>query len=290
MKVGFIGLGLMGNPMAKNIAKKGFDLTVYNRSKEKTGEFAKNGIAVASSIKQLAKKVDILVSIVTGPKDVEQIYLGKDGVISSGNNTLIAIDMSTIGPSMTINVANALKKVGICFLDAPVTGSVPKAQSGKLTVFIGGDEKIFKKAKPVLRAMGTNLQYMGKSGSGQAIKLVNNQIVASTVSALAEGFLLADTLNLPREKVAQALADVPALSFFMKLKLPNMVNNTFPVAFSVANMEKDLKLALSEAAQKQANMPILSLIESYYHQAQDEGLGGEDISAVLKVMAIKTNK
>ncbi|MGI5827774.1 MAG: NAD(P)-dependent oxidoreductase [Patescibacteria group bacterium] len=286
-RVGFIGLGLMGNPMAKNLKKAGFDLKVYNRSKEKLEEFIEMGVPVYNSPAELAKDCDVVISIVTGPEDVREVMVGPEGVIVSGNSTLTAIDMSTIGPSAATEVGEVLAEAGIEFLDAPVTGSVAKATTGELTIFIGGKEDVFENAKPIFKAMGTNLQYMGKSGSGQAIKLINNLIVASTITTLAEGFLLADMMQLPREKVAQALEDVPALSFFMKLKLPNMVNNDFPVAFSMANMDKDLRLALSEMQNADGNLEVLKKVEQYYSEGLEKGLGSKDISAVLKVLQEK---
>lgn len=279
LKVGFIGLGLMGNPMALNILKKGFTLSVYNRSEKRLESFKKEGVTIAQTPKELADSVDVIITMITGPKDVEAIYLGKDGVGETTNKQLIAIDMSTIGPTAIKHIA---KHVSFKLLDAPVTGSTYKAKTGELTIFIGGDTAAYETAKPVLEAMGTNLQYMGESGSGQAIKLINNFIIATTITALAEGMLLADILNLPRQKAADVLATVPALSPFMQMKLPNVVKEEFPVAFSLNNMTKDLKLALGEAKGK--HLQILKQIETLYVKAQEQGLGEEDMSAVMKML------
>lgn len=278
-KVGFIGLGLMGNPMAKNILKNGFPLTVYNRSEKRLEEFKKLRVPIASSPKELADTVDVVITMITGPKDVEEIYLGKDGVGETYNKQLIAVDMSTIGPTAIKKIA---KNVPFKLLDAPVTGSTYKAKTGELTIFIGGDKKAYEKVKPVLSSMGTNLQYMGSSGSGQAIKLINNFIVASTITTLAEGMLLADALKLDRQKAADVLSTVPALSPFMIMKLPNVVKEDFPVAFSLNNMTKDLKLAVGEAKSK--HLQILNQIQKLYVKAQKQGLGEEDMSVVMKVL------
>lgn len=278
-KVGFIGLGLMGNPMAFNILKKGFTLSVYNRSQKRLQPFKKEGVAIATTPKELADSVDVIITMITGPKDVEEIYLGKDGVGKTTNKKLIAIDMSTIGPTAIKHIA---QNVSFELLDAPVTGSTYKAKTGELTIFIGGDNTAYETVKPVLEAMGTNLQYMGEQGSGQAIKLINNFIIATTITALAEGMLLADTLNLPRQKAADVLSTVPALSPFMNMKLPNVVKEEFPVAFSLNNMTKDLKLALGEA--KGTHLQILKQIETLYVKAQEQGLGEEDMSAVMKML------
>jgi 3-hydroxyisobutyrate dehydrogenase len=277
LKVGFIGLGLMGNPMAHNILKKGFPLTVYNRSEKRLEAFKKLHIPTSKTPKELADSVDVVITMITGPKDVEAVYLGKNGVGESKNKNLIAIDMSTIGPTAIKNIA---KKLSCDLLDAPVTGSTYKARTGELTIFIGGDKKVYEKVKPVLEAMGSNLQYMGEQGSGQAIKLINNFLVASTITTLAESMLLADALKLPRQKAADVLATVPALSPFMIMKLENVVKEIFPVAFSLNNMTKDLKLAVGEAKGKK--LRILNEIEKLYVKAQKEGLGEEDMSAVMK--------
>lgn len=279
LRVGFIGLGLMGNPMAKNILKEGFSLTVYNRSPKRLEEFKKLHVPTGASPKELADSVDVLITMITGPKDVEAIYLGKDGVGETKNKNLIAIDMSTIGPTAIKTIA---EKLSIKLLDAPVTGSTYKAKTGELTIFVGGDKAIYEKVKPVLATMGTNLQYMGEQGSGQAIKLINNFLVAATITSLAESMLLADALGLERQKAADVLSTVPAVSPFMIMKMPNVIKEDFPVAFSLNNMTKNLKLAVGEAKGKK--LAILEQIEKLYIKAQKEGLGEEDMSAVMKVL------
>lgn len=287
LKVGFIGLGLMGNPMAKNLLKAGFDLTVYNRTRKKTAEFRRLGAKVAESPKDIAGKVDILITMITGPRDVKEILMGRKGVVFGLRKNLIVVDMSTIGPKAVFDILGKIKPYNVDFLDAPVTGSVAKAKTGELTIFVGGSTEVYRKARPVLLSMGKSIYYMGDSGSGQAVKLINNHIVASTMVALSEGFLFADLLKLPRQKVADALSDVPALSFFMKLKLPNMIRNRFPVAFSVANMKKDLKLALEETRRGKGNLPMLRLVEKLFEETSKKGLSGKDISAVLKTLSEK---
>lgn len=275
--------------MAKNILKKGFTLGVYNRTPEKTKVLEVEGAHVYKTPQDLAEAVDVVISMVTGPKDVESIMLGENGVSQSKNKNLIAIDMSTIGPTASIYIATSLKKQNIAFLDAPVTGSTYKAETGELTIFIGGNKTIYEKVEPVLKAMGTNLQYMGETGRGQAIKLVNNFLVASTITALAEGMLLADKLALPRKKAAEALENVPALSPFMKLKLKNVVTNSYPVAFSLSNMHKDLNLAVNEAGVLH-NESILLLIDKLFNQGMEMNLGKEDLSAILEVLSKKPTK
>lgn len=292
LRIGFIGLGLMGSPMAKNILRKGFPLTVYNRTISKTKELKKLGATVANTPSELAATSDVIITMVTGPQDVEQVIFDKNGVVEglkitkSGKkeNNPIVIDMSTIGPKAAVKIFSQLGNRGVDFLDAPVTGSTPKAKTGELTVFIGGKKQVFEKVKPILLSMGTSLFFMGPSGSGQAIKLVNNLIVAETMAALSEGMLLAENLGLSKKKAAEVLENVPALSPFMRLKLPFLVKGKYPVLFSVANMEKDLGLARFEAAQFKSGLPLLKLVHGLYKEAKDSDLSGKDIASIFEIL------
>lgn len=287
LKVGFIGLGLMGNPMAKNIQKAGFPLIVYNRTHKKTLEFRKLGITVASSPAELAGQVDVIVTMVTGPKDVKEVLLGKNGVVRSAKKGLIVIDMSTIGPEAAKEIAGNLAKKEIEFIDAPVTGSTPKAIIGELTIFIGAKKPILGKVGTVLATMGTNLQYMGPVGSGQATKLVNNHLVATTLIALCEGLLLADAQGIARQKVARALEQTPVFSPFMRLKLPLLLKKKFPTLFSLANMAKDLNLAVKEAGKGKKKLRLLEIATQCHNQGLKLGFGSEDNSAIFKVLEKK---
>lgn len=283
-RVGFIGLGLMGNPMAKNILKKGFPLIVYNRTPRKTYELKILGAEVAKTPAEVASKSDVVITMVTAGKDVENVLFGTHGVVKGARKELVVIDMSTIGVQAAISIAHKVKKYSIEFLDAPVTGSTPKAITGELTIFIGGEKKTFEHVQDVLSAMGTNLQYMGTTGAGQAMKLINNHLVASTLVALAEGMLLADAMGLERKKVAETLKTVPAMSPFMNLRVTNFVHNTFPLLFSAANMKKDLTLAQLEAKKAKKTLPMLKIVENLYKKALNKKLNNEDMSTVIKVI------
>jgi 3-hydroxyisobutyrate dehydrogenase len=270
MTVGFIGLGLMGNPMSKNVLKHKFPLVVYNRTPGKSEEIKKLGATVAASPKELASQCDVIITIVTDAKSVEDVLFGDNGVVASGKKDLIVIDMSTIGPSAVTKIVEKLTPFGISFIDAPVTGSTPKAISGELTIFAGGKKEVFEKIKPVLSAMGTNIQYMGDSGSGQAVKLLNNFLIASHNEAIAESMLLADMMGLSREKAAEALVSTPTLSENGKMKIKNYVTETYPLLFSLSNMRKDLGLAISEMKKGKGNLPILQKIEELFGKANEQ--------------------
>ncbi len=286
MKIGFIGLGLMGLPMAKNILANGFPLSVYNRTSAKTKELQKLGATVAKSPMELGETCDVVITCVTGPKDVREVLLGKSGVALADRQELIVVDMSTIGPTAAMQIADDLKEMKIEFVDAPVTGGTAGAQKGTLTIFIGGKESVVEKVRPVLATMGSDLQYIGKIGMGQGVKLINNLIVGETISALAEGFLLADEMKLPRKKVMESLQNVFGLSPNMKNKMPNMVSGKHPVTFSVANIRKDLSLAQKELESKN-KLPLLKITERLYKQGIDQGLANDDLSAVIEVLEEK---
>jgi 3-hydroxyisobutyrate dehydrogenase-like beta-hydroxyacid dehydrogenase len=283
LKVGFIGLGLMGKPMAKNIHKAGFSLTVYNRSPKRLQDFKKLGVSIAGSIKELAQNCDVVITCVTAPKDVKEVMLGKDGVIAGVHKGLVAIDMSTIGPSAAKGIARGLKKKGAEFLDAPITGGVPGAEAGTLTIFIGGDKKVFEKVRPVLGVMGEHLHYMGETGKGQAIKLIGNTIGAISIEALAEGMLLADKFGLKRQQVQDSLGTASLISPNLKMRMPFMVKQKYPVSFSLSNMRKDLKLAVDESKGAK-KMPVLKITEKLLKKGMDKGHAEEDYAVVLEVL------
>lgn len=283
-KVGFIGLGLMGKPMALNIHKKGFSLAVYNRSAKRLADFKKLGISTYSSPAELARNSDVVITMITAPKDVEEVTLGKNGIAESGNQNLVYIDMSTIGPSAARGVAKGLKKVGIEFLDAPVTGSTDRAATGELVIFVGGDKKVLEKVKPVLSAMGSEINHMGPVGSGQAIKLVNNLIGGETIAVLDEAFVLGQSLGLSKKAIYEALKNTFSISPNMRNKMPMIVSGKYPVMFSVANMRKDLKLGLTEKSPS-VSLPILKISENIYKKTMDKGWADEDIAATFKTVS-----
>lgn len=283
LKVGFIGLGLMGKPMALNIHKKGFSISVYNRSPKRLADFKKLGIPIYPSPAILAKNSDIVMSMVTAPKDVKEVALGKNGIIEGAKPGTIYIDMSTIGPQAAKEVALGLSKKGIEFIDAPVTGSTDRAAAGELVIFVGGDKKILEKVKPVLKAMGTEINHIGAVGSGQAIKLVNNLIGGETIAVLGEAFMLGQSLGLTKKQIYEALKNTFSISPNMRNKMPMIVSGKYPVMFSVANMRKDLKLGLTEKPSS-TSLPILKITEGIYKKTMDKGFAYEDTAAIFKAI------
>lgn len=284
MRVGFIGLGLMGLPMAKNILKAGFPLTVYNRTGAKTEELKKLGATVAVSLTEVGANCDIVITMVTGPKEVKHVLFGNGGVVLNAKKGLVVIDMSTIGPTAARLIGQQLKEKGMIFADAPVTGGVFRAASGELTIFVGADTEVYKKIQPILQAMGTTLLHMGTIGSGQAIKIVNNYFAGVEMVALAEGMMLADSMGLSRQKASEVLQSAATgMSPIMKLVIGNLATHTFPVIFSLSNMHKDISLAMSEITGKK-NFPMMRLTQGIFDRGVNAGLGDEDLSAITKII------
>ncbi len=281
--IGFIGLGLMGLPMAKNILKAGFPLMVYNRSLEKTKELVSLGATLGQTPGDLGRVCDVVITMVTGPEDVRAVLFGKDGVAASPKDGLIVIDMSTIGPTAARQIGSELSDRSIRFADAPVTGSIVRAVSGELTVFIGADRDVFEEIRTVLQSMGTTLHHMGPVGSGQSIKLVNNYFVGVEAIALSEGMLLADQMNIDRAKAAEVLQSASTgMSPIMKLVIGNHATGQYPVIFSLSNMRKDITLGWQEM--KGRKMPMMELTKSVYDKGVSEGLDEMDFSAIIQVM------
>jgi 3-hydroxyisobutyrate dehydrogenase len=290
LKIGFIGLGLMGKPMAQNLLKNNFELSVYNRTYSKTKELENKGAMACKSPCETANNSDVVVIMVTGPKDVKEIIFGKNGISKSSNKRLTVIDMSTIGPSNSREIHDRLKSIGIAFLDAPVTGSTPAAKSGQLIIFVGGEKIIFLKCEKILKAMGKKVMYIGPAGSGQAIKLANNLLIGLAATAAAEAMLLADAEGLPRGKVMKFLDQSPVVSDYIRMKMKNMANNDYSTLFSIRNIHKDLGLAILEADKNKSRLPNLSMAERIFRKSIRSGLGEKDISSVIKYIKKEMKK
>ncbi len=204
-KVGFIGLGLMGKPMASHLLQNGFTVTVFNRSKGSVNELVSKGAKAAASPSDLAKESDVIIDMVTDAPDVEEVLLRKNGVIESARRGMIAIDMSTNSPETATVVSSELEKKGVEFLDAPVTGGDKGAREATLTIMVGGKKEVFDKILPIFQAMGKEIVYMGPVGSGQAAKLCNQAAVALHTLATCEALLLGSSYNLPTKELLKVL-------------------------------------------------------------------------------------
>jgi len=280
MKVAFIGLGTMGIGMSLNILKAGNDLTVHNRTREKEEVVAKEGAGRAESPKDAASGAEIIVMCVSDTPDVEKTILGENGIIHGASKGSIVIDMSTISPSATRDLAEALGKKGIKMLDAPVSGGPEGAHEGTLAIMAGGDTKDFERALPILEAMGKTVTHVGPIGAGQITKAINQILISGTYLTMAEGLTLGIKAGLDMEKVIQAISGGAAGSWVLHNRGTNIVNNTYPLGFRMRLHHKDLRFALDTARELGVTMPATSLVAQIENGLIAKGYGDDDVSAI----------
>lgn len=281
-RIGFIGLGLMGAPMCKRLIKAGYKVTVWNRTPRRAQPFAKLKAAVAKTPSELAAQSDVVITMVTGPRDVGEVLFGRHGVVDGAHDGLTVIDMSTIGRQAAVGIADALKDYGIDFLDAPVTGSTPAAETGTLMIMVGGETRVLKRCDKILRAMGTPY-HIGDTGSGQLIKVALNMMAAAEVAALGETLVLCQAYQIPNQTIMQVVEKSFATSPLMKMKMPVMLAQNYKTLFSLSNMAKDLKLAHLEARHKGLALRVGRAAETVHGLAMDAGHAQKDYSVVREI-------
>ena len=280
-KVAFIGLGAMGSRMAMNLHAAGHELTVFNRSKEKTKPFADQGIRVCESPAAAAKGAEFVCSIVSDDIATREVMLGAGGIVGAAAAGTIILDSSTNTPAMSREVAKAAAAKGVVYLDAPVSGSLAQAQGKELVILVGGDKAAFDKAQPVLLGMGRMVRRIGDSGAGATLKLINNMLSASLTAAIAEAAQAAEAANLDRDATMEVLGEGAAGSRLMKTKLPKMFKRDFSPQFQLELMDKDLRYFLSLASELDRPAPIASLVRSQYQAAKRAQYGKLDSCAVF---------
>lgn len=281
MKVAFIGMGTMGEPMALNILKAGHVVTVHNRTREKEVPVAEAGAHRAASPREASEGAEIIITCVSDTPDVEEIILGEEGVINGAKQGAIVIDMSTISPTATRRMAETLGEKGIKMLDAPVSGGSEGAQKGTLSIMVGGEAADLEKAEPVLQAMGKTT-HIGVVGAGQMTKAINQIVVAGTYWSVAEGIALGLKAGLDMEKVVQAVGSGAAGSWAMINRSENMIKNNYPLGFKVQLHRKDLNIALNVARELGVTLPVSAYVEQMETGLISQGHGDEDISVIAR--------
>ena len=282
MRVGFVGLGTMGGAMAANAARAGFEVTAWNRTPGRARELADLGGRLAASPSAVAASSDVVITIVSDTPDVEAVLFGPDGVEDGAAAGTLVIDMSTISPSATRDFGKRLGAKGIAMLDAPVSGGSEGAKKGTLSIFVGGDAADVERARPVLESLGTTITHVGPIGSGQAVKAVNQVILAGTYLGVAEGIVLAVKAGLDAEQVVSALSGGAAQSWVLANRSGRMLENDYPLGFKVALHRKDLGIALSMARELGASLPVSTLCESIESELMGQGHADDDMSAVAR--------
>ena len=282
MKIGFIGLGIMGRPMAKNLIKAGHELTVFDFNKEAVADLVSCGAAAAESNKDLASKVDVVITMVPNSPQVRAAVLGKDGVVEGAKEGLVLVDMSSIDPTESKKIGAELAEHGIEMLDCPVSGGEPKAIDGTISVMCGGKKELFDKYYDMLMAMAGSVVYVGDLGSGNVAKLANQMVVAINIAAVAEALTFAKKVGTDPELVYQAIRGGLAGSTVMDAKAPMMLAGNYKPGFRIELHIKDLNNALNAAHAISSPAPLTAEMMEIMQFLRSEGCDKEDHSSIVK--------
>src|ERR1700683_2608603 len=284
--IGFIGLGLMGGPMAKNLAKAGFPLVVWNRTREKAEEFVRESagseVKAGANPRETAEKADFLITIVSDPPALEEVLWGQGGAIEGLRRGSTYIDSSTVSPDLVRKVGKTCEERGVGFLDAPVTGGTWGAEKGELVFMVGGEKEVLERAKPVLETLGKRIFLLGPNGAGQTVKLALNLILDMTVEGLAEALALVTTAGVPGERLIEVLQSSMARAGVLDVKAPLMLKNEYPPSFPLRLMHKDIALALDLAKQHAITLPAAAAAYSTYDAVKKSSTDDPDFAAVAR--------
>jgi 3-hydroxyisobutyrate dehydrogenase-like beta-hydroxyacid dehydrogenase len=286
-KIAYLGLGTMGSGMASNLLKAGYELTVWNRSAEKSKPFARKGARVVDTPADAARGVDLVIYVLSNDTAVEDVVFGAKGILRGITEGQIAIDMSTVLPATSLREQEAYAKRGVDFLDAPVFGSKQEAAEAKLWIMAAGNKVIFEKVKPVLEKLGQTVHYFGKSGNATAMKLVGNLIVALELEALSEGLILAQKAGLDLNTVMEVVKVADFRSPLLVGNGQNILKRDFATSFALRLMLKDVGLIENFADSLGSPIPALRVVEKNLASAIDLGFGKENASALIKALEKK---
>ncbi len=287
MQIGFIGLGIMGRPMAEHLLKAGYRLAVFNRTASKTKSLVEQGAEAASSPTELAVTCEVIITMVSDTSDVEEVLFGNAGVRHGLSAGKIVIDMSTISPEATERFAERLRAASCEMLDAPVSGGEPGAQAATLTIMVGGKREVFEKCQPIFAALGKNIVYCGRHGNGQRTKLVNQVICALNILAMTEGLRLARLSHLNLQTTLQALSSGAASSWMLNNLAPRILKNDFAPGFMIRLQSKDLRLATELMQSLGKEFPGTALTHQLFQQAVEKGLGEQGTQGLINLFAEK---
>lgn len=284
-KLGFLGLGIMGYPMARNLLKAGHEVALWSHTGAKAQELAGQGSGTAcASPAEVASRSECVFLCVGDSAMSEQVVLGPDGVIEGAKSGAVVADASTVAPSVSRKMGEKLQAKGVHFLDAPCTGSKPGAEGGTLTFMVGGDREVFDRTKPFLEPMGKQLYYCGGPGMGLHAKLTQNLVLSNLLQAFNEGMVLAAKAGVDPELMLDILNNSAAKSGLISFKAPYVFRRDFTTNFSVKWMHKDIGLMLESASEMDVPLPLTSLTQQMFRAAIARGFGEEDICSTIKVL------
>ncbi|CAL1392966.1 unnamed protein product [Linum trigynum] len=284
MEIGFLGLGIMGKAMSMNLIKKGFKVTVWNRTLSRCDELVEMGASVGETPAAVVKKCKITIAMVSDPAAALSVVFDKDGVLEEMSSGKGYVDMSTVDPETSSKISEAITSKGGSFVEAPVSGSKQPAEAAQLVILAAGDKALYEEAIPAFNAMGKKSFYLGPIGNGARMKLVVNMIMGSMMNAFSEGIVLADRSGLNPSDLLDVL-DLGAIATPMfKGKGPNMIKSNFSPAFPLKHQQKDMRLALALGDENAVSMPIAAAANEAFKKARSMGLGDLDFSAVHEVV------
>jgi 2-hydroxy-3-oxopropionate reductase len=283
-RVGFIGLGIMGMPMARNLMEAGYELTVHNRSPEKAEELGKEGAAVAATPREVAENSDVVITMLPDSPQVREVVAAEDGVLEGISEGALLIDMSTISPVVTEELAKAVKEKGASMLDAPVSGGDVGAIEGTLSIMVGGEQADFQRAKPLFEAMGKTITHVGPTGAGQVTKAANQVVVALTIEAVSEALVLGSAGGVSPEKILEVLGGGLASNKVMEVKREKFLSHTFEPGGKVEFHHKDLGIALAAGREYGVVLPATAVVDQLFEALITRGRGGWDHSALLSLI------
>jgi 2-hydroxy-3-oxopropionate reductase len=284
-KVGFIGLGIMGWPMAKNLMEAGYELVLQNRTPEKAEELAKEGNATAAeNPREVAEACDIVITMLPDSPDVEAVVAGEDGILGGIRHGALLVDMSTISPVVTEELAEKVREKGTSMLDAPVSGGDVGAIEGALSIMVGGSEEDFERARPLFDVMGKVATHVGPTGAGQVVKACNQIVVALTIEAVSEALVLGSRGGVAPEKLVEALSGGLAGSAVMEAKKEKFFSHDFEPGFRIELHHKDLGIALAAGREYGVALPVTAIVDQMLEALKAKGRGDRDHSALLTLL------
>jgi 3-hydroxyisobutyrate dehydrogenase len=282
--IGFIGTGVMGQSMCKNLLKAGYKLNVFNRTKSKAEEIIKQGARWFETPKELAQNSDVIITIVGFPKDVENVILGEEGVLSGAKENSIIIDMTTSSPDLAKRIYEKASQKGVKSIDAPVSGGDLGAREATLAIMVGGDDSVFNEVLPILKVLGKNINLMGNAGAGQHTKMSNQILIAGTMIGVVESLLYAQKFGLDLDEVINVIGSGAAASWSINNLGRRIVKGDFNPGFFIKHYVKDMGIALEEAKKANLSLPGLALVNQFYVSAMAMGLENLGTQALYKVL------
>ena len=281
-KIGFIGVGVMGKSMVRNLMKSGYEVSVYTRTKSKITDIIEEGAVWCDDIKTCVKDKDVIITIVGYPKDVEEVYFGERGILNNAKEGSIVIDMTTTSPELSVRIYNEAKVRKIKAIDAPVSGGDVGARNATLSIMAGGEKEVFEECKDILSCMGNNIIYEGKAGSGQHTKMANQIAIAGAVSGVCEAITYARNTGLDIEKMLNSISEGAAGSWQMNNMAPKMINRDFEPGFYIKHFIKDMKIAIEECKKCNSELVVLNKVLEMYEKLEEKNLGDLGTQALIK--------